>query len=77
MVYTPRFSAQTSAIIKRLAWKMDKPMTKAVEQLVMALPAIIDPSKICLACQDKSICKACIFSKQITAEEKTAILAAL
>ena len=77
MVYTPRFSAQISAIIKRLAWKMDKPMTKAVEQLVMALPAIIDPSKICLACQDKTTCKTCIFSKQITAEEKTAILAAL
>jgi len=77
MVYSPRFSAETSAIIKRLAWSMGKPMTKAVEQLVMALPAIVDPAKICLACQDKTNCKACIFSRHYTEEEKAAFLAAL
>ena len=75
--YTPQFSAQTSAAIKRLAWSMGKPMTKAVEQLAMALPAIIDPSKICLACKDQSECKACIFRRPITAEEKTKLLSAL
>jgi hypothetical protein len=76
-VYTPDFSAQTSAAVRRLAWSMGKPMTKAVELLVMALPAIKDPSKVCLACQDRSDCKGCIFSRHITAEEKTALLAAL
>jgi len=76
-IYTPRFSAGTSFIIRRLAWSLDKPMTKAVEQLVMALPAIKDPSKICLACQDRTDCKGCIFSRQLSAEEKSAILAAL
>jgi len=76
-VYTPQFSAPASAAIKRLAWSMGKPMTKAVESLVLALPAIVEPSKICLSCQDMSECKACIFCRHITAEEKAALLAAL
>jgi len=76
-VYTPKFSAVSSAAIRRLAWSMGKHMTKAVDQLILALPAIIDPSKVCLACKDKSDCKTCIFGHHLTAEEKTAILAAL
>ena len=76
-VYTPQFSAPVSAAVKRLAWSMGKPMTKAVESLVLALPAIVDPAKICLSCQDMSDCKACIFCRPITAEDKTALLAAL
>ena len=76
-VYTPQFSAPVSAAIRRLAWFMGKPMTKAVESLVLALPAIVDPAKICLSCQDRADCKPCIFCRQITAEEKAALLAAL
>ena len=76
-VYSPKCSPQASATIRRLAWYKGIPMTKALESLVMALPAIIDPSKICLACQDKAGCQECIFRCQITAEEKTALLAAL
>ena len=76
-VYTPQFSVVVSAIIRRLAWKQEKPMTKAVETLVLALPAIVDPSKVCLSCQDKSDCKTCIFGRQYTAEEKAELLAAL
>jgi recombinational DNA repair protein RecR len=76
-VYTPQLSAQASATIRRFAWSMGKPMTKAIENLILALPAIVNPAKICLSCQDRSDCKACIFCRQITAEDKTAILAAL
>jgi hypothetical protein len=77
MIYTPQLSAAASAAVRRLAWSLGKPMTKAVELLIMALPAIVDPSKICLACLDRSDCKSCIFSRHLTAEEKSAILAAL
>ena len=76
-IYTPQLSAVSSAAIRRYAWSMGKQMTKALEQLVMALPALKDPSKICLSCQDRSDCKCCIFSRHITAEEKIAILSAL
>jgi hypothetical protein len=76
-VYTPKLSVEASDAIRRLAWSMEKPMTVAVIKLIMALPAIIDPSKICLACKDKTYCKGCIFSRHLTAEDKKAILEAL
>jgi len=76
-IYSPQLSAVASAAIRRLAWSMDKHMTKALEQLILALPAIKDPSKICLACQDRSDCKCCIFGRHLTAEEKDALLSAL
>ena len=76
-VYTPQFSADISAVIRRLAWKMEKPMTKAIETLVLALPAIVDPAKVCLSCQDKSDCKTCLFGRHFTDEEKAALLTAL
>jgi len=76
-VYTPQLSAVASAAIRRLAWSKEKPMTKVLEQLILALPAIKDPSTICLACKDKSDCKSCIFGRHLTAEDKTSILAAL
>jgi hypothetical protein len=77
MVYTPKMSLETSEIIRRLAWSLNIPMTKAVERLVKALAVITDPTKICIACKDKSICKTCIFSRHFTEEDKTALLAAL
>jgi hypothetical protein len=76
-VYTPKLSAEASDAIRRLAWSMDKPMTVAVIKLIMALPAIIDPAKICLACKDKTDCNGCIFCRHLTAEDKKAILEAL
>jgi hypothetical protein len=74
-IYTPQLSAQSSAAVRRLAWAMGKPMTKAVEIMVRLMPANVDPGKACLACQDTSGCGACIFRNQPTAEEKAALLA--
>jgi len=76
-VYTPQMSFESSEIIRRLAWSLGLHMTKAVERLVNALPAITDAAKICLACKDKSNCKGCIFSRHFTEDEKAALLAAL
>jgi hypothetical protein len=76
-IYSPELTATGADAIRRLAWSMDMHITKALDQLIKAIPAIKDPSKICLACQDKTICKDCIFSHHLTAEEKSALLAAL
>jgi len=73
--YSPQFSDAASAAIRRLAWVTGKPMTRTLHNLIMALPAILDPSKICLSCLDNSSCKDCIFSRYYTAEEKAALLA--
>jgi hypothetical protein len=73
--YTPKFSAKSSASVRRLAGAMGKPMTKVVDRIVRLLPSLVDPGKVCLACQDKTECKTCVFSQQLTAEEKAALLA--
>ena len=75
--YTPQFSGPQSGAVRRYAWALEKPMTKVMNNLVAALPALLDPALVCLACQDKSFCKACIFSRSYTAEDKAALLAAL
>ena len=75
--YTPKFSGPQSGAVRRYAWALEKPMTKVMSNLVSALPAIVDPAKVCLACQDKSFCKACIFGRSYTEAEKAALLADL
>jgi hypothetical protein len=74
-VYTPQFSAASSAAVRRLAWAMGRPMTETVEIMVRLFTATVDPSKVCLACQDRTICKSCPFIQPLTAEEKAALLA--
>ena len=75
--YTPQFSGPQSGAVRRYAWSLGLPMTKAMRNLVAALPAIVDPATVCLACLDKSFCKGCMFGRSYTAEEKAALLAAL
>jgi hypothetical protein len=52
-------------------------MPAAVNLMVKLLPTIIDPSKVCLSCQDKQKCQGCIFCKQLDPEELTALEAVI
>ena len=75
--YSPQFSALASVSIRRFAWAVGLPMTTAVNLMVKLLPTIIDPSKVCLSCQDNGKCKGCIFSKQINPDELTVLEAVI
>ena len=76
--YTPQFSPLASVSVRRFAWYMGKSMPAAVDRIVKILPYIVDPSKVCMACKDKTKCQGCTFnSPQLPAEEQLAILAAL
>ena len=77
LVYTPKLSLETSEAIRRLSWYMETHMTKAIKALINAIPAIIEPLKICSSCKDKTDCKNCIFSHQYTEEEKIKLLTVL
>jgi len=77
LIYSPQLSAPASTAIRRFALSLHKPMTKTLEQLIFALPAIVDTAKICLACQNIEDCGNCIFERHLSAEEKNAILTAL
>jgi recombinational DNA repair protein RecR len=75
--YSPQFSAMASISVRRLAWAMDKSMPAAVDLMVKLLKTIIDPSKVCQLCKDKTKCQACTFSQQVDPEELTALEAVI
>ena len=59
--YSPQFSALAAISVRRFAWYLGKPMPAAVDHMVSLLPSIVDPSKVCLSCQDQQKCACCIF----------------
>jgi len=73
--YSPQFSATASVSVRRLAWAMGKPMPAAVDLMVNLIASIIEPAKICFACQDKTRCHSCIFRNPPTPQEQAALLA--
>ena len=61
-MYSPDFSFSACVSVRRLAWALEKPMTKTIDHMVQLLPSLFDPSTVCPSCKDKSICKLCAFS---------------
>ena len=74
-LYTPHFSDMASISVRRLAWAMNKKMPATVDFMLRLIPSIIDPAKVCLACQDKTRCQSCTFRNPPTTEELAALLA--
>ena len=73
--YSPQFSQLAAVSVRRLAWAMAKPMPAAVDLMVSLIASIIEPEKICFACQDKTRCHSCSFSSPPTQQEQAALLA--
>ena len=64
MAYTPELSQIGSATLRRLAWHLQKPMTKSLEMLIEMTAtkmAEMRPGEVCNQCKDDSICKVCPF----------------
>jgi len=70
MAYTPELSMKSSCTLRRLAWALDMPMTKAMEKVFEYLPKILDCQKVCRACRDKSKCSNCQFNFQSRIHEE-------
>jgi hypothetical protein len=64
MAYTPELSMESCQILRRIAWSLEKPMTKTMEIVVKNITMFIDHKKVCSKCKDNSICKECVFSVQ-------------
>ena len=77
--YSPQFSALASISVRRFAWAINKSMPAAVDIIVQLMPSVVNPAKICSACQDKTKCQTCVFSKQLdpTIEQIAALEAAV
>ena len=64
MAYTPELSQIGSATLRRLAWHLQKPMTKSLEMLIELTAtkmAEVKPGEVCKRCKDDSICEICPF----------------
>jgi len=62
MAYTPEMTMKSSCTLRRIAWALDMPMTKAIEKVFEHLPKILDTKKVCQACRDRSKCSDCGFN---------------
>ena len=68
--YTPQFSSLASISVRRLAWAMGISMPAAINILVRLLPTIVDPSKVCSFCKDKTKCQGCSFNNKTPPKEQ-------
>ena len=65
MAYTPELSDESSCTLRRLAWAMNMPMTKAIEEVFEYLPKIVDRKKVCEGCRDKTRCQRLCFQTKL------------
>lgn len=70
MAYTPELTQRHSATLRRIAWAIGTPMTKAIGEVFDYMGSTLDPEKICSACRDKSKCCSCPFNKEGETNEK-------
>ena len=66
MAYTPEYSQRESAIVRRIAWAMGLPMTKAQSRIIELTAQYADRAKVCPACRDRSFCATCPFYRPLT-----------
>jgi hypothetical protein len=64
MAYTPELTKDHSATLRRIAWAMKMPMTKALEDVFDYLGRTLDPVPICSSCRDKTWCTSCPFNRK-------------
>ena len=62
MAYTPELTKTYSGALRRIAWALDMPMTKAIEEVFDYVGKVIEKERVCEACRDESFCEQCPFS---------------
>ena len=64
MAYTPELSMEASCTLRRIAWALNQPMTRTIQEVFSYLPQIMDRQMVCQACRDKTRCAVCLFSSK-------------
>ncbi len=59
MAYTPELSQKHSGTLRRIAWALGVPMTKAIEEVFDYIAKTLDRNKLCEECRDNSFCDRC------------------
>ena len=63
MAYTPELSDWASCMLRRIAWAIEKPVTRTIEMIFEELPKFIKKEEVCNRCRDKSLCGGCGFNQ--------------
>ena len=63
MAYTPELSDADSCTLRRIAWALDIPMTKAMDRIFDYLIEKVDPKRVCAKCKDRTRCADCGFDR--------------
>ena len=61
MAYTPELTQTYSGTLRRIAWALEIPMTKAIEEVLNYVSKVIEKGSVCEACKDKNFCEQCPF----------------
>ena len=62
MAYTPELTLKSSAVLRRIAWALGKPMTRTMEEIMDFMTRVLCSEKVCSHCRDKR-CETCPFNK--------------
>ena len=62
-IYSPQISRNAVFVFRRLAWGLDKPMTKTLNHTILGLVPRLDHEIVCKACRDRrcSVCPIAAF----------------
>ena len=63
MAYTPELSDRSSCTLRRIAWSLNMPMTKAIEKVIEDIVHTVDRKRVCQTCKDMTRCDDCAFNK--------------
>lgn len=72
MIYCPRISPRSLCRLRRIAWAVNRPMTKTLDRLIDAACRRINAHSVCNACRDPSTCELCALKPPADAEAVTA-----
>jgi hypothetical protein len=61
MAYTPQFTNWEAAVVRRIAWAMGVPMTKALSAIIERTIQCCNGNLICKSCKDDRFCAECPF----------------
>ncbi len=74
MAYTPELSQEHSAILRRITWGVELPMTRTLDLILEEIAGRIDRGqlyftiytrgKVCMKCKDKTKCDSCAFGSK-------------
>ena len=62
MAYTPELTKTYSGTLRRIAWALNMPMTKAIKEVLNYVCTVIDKGRVCDSCRDKNFREQCPFS---------------